>query len=382
MIFLVAMAAFPPLSTDMYLPALPIIAKDFGASEGAVNVTLIAFFLAFGVATLAWGPLSDKYGRKPMLTIGTLCYALGSVCCAFSYGVLTLTLARILQAAGGAAGNAMAAAIIRDCFRGRRQERVLSILQSMVMVCPVVAPMIGSLVMRVLSWQGVFYMQGAMGLVVFAGALLMKETIVERNDLGVLRSVSRLGAVLTYRRFADMLVISCIPQVPLMTYIVASTFVYQNFFGMDSVSYSLFFAVAAFGTISGPLAYSAFGRFMARGAFLGICFAGMLVGGVAICFIGHLSPWAFAISMYFMGLFCTGSKVPTAYMLLNYKKGDIGSTSSLIGSGGFLTGSLGMVVASIPFDLIKVSGATYAVCAALSGLLLIILFKRHPGEFR
>jgi DHA1 family bicyclomycin/chloramphenicol resistance-like MFS transporter len=341
---------------------------------------MIAFFLPFAIAMLVWGPLSDKYGRKPILTVGMICYVLGSVLCAFSFSVMTMVFARVLQGVGGAAGNAICFAIVRDSYVGHKQERILAVLQSMFMIAPVVAPLIGSILMNWLSWQGIFYAQGFMGMLVLLGAIVMKETIKERNNIGVFHTFTRLWAVLKYRKFAYITTISSFPQLPLMTYIVASSFIYQDFFKLSSFMYSFMFALAAFGTMAGPIIYSTTRRVIKRSVFINICFVGMIVGGVIVCIFGHTAPLGYAIMMFFMGMFSNGTKVPTSYILLNYKKGDIGTASSLMGSAGFFAGSIGMAVSGIPLDSINVTGVTYVITALISLVMFAVLLVRNKNE--
>jgi DHA1 family bicyclomycin/chloramphenicol resistance-like MFS transporter len=377
LVFLIAMGVFPPLSTDMYLPALPTIAKDFGAG---VNITMIAFFLPFAVATLLWGPLSDKYGRKPILTIGMICYTLGSVFCALSFSVTSMVLARVLQGIGGGSGNAVCFAIVRDLYIGRKQERILAIMQSMFMIAPVVAPLIGSILMNWFSWRGVFYAQALTSILVLLGAIVMKETIKERNDIGVFHSLSRLWIVLKYRKFAYLTVICSLPQLPLMCYVVASSFIYQDFFKLDSITYSLMFALAAFGTMAGPITYSLTRNILSRETFINLYFAFMIAGGVIVCLFGHSNPLGYAIMMFFMGMFSNGTKVPTAYLILNYKKGDIGSASSLMGSAGFFAGCIGMAVSGIPFDSINVTGFAYTITSVIALVMFVAIMVKSRDE--
>jgi DHA1 family bicyclomycin/chloramphenicol resistance-like MFS transporter len=291
-----------------------------------------------------------------------------------------LVLARILQAVGGASGHVTATSIIRDLYTGRKQERILSVQQSMVMICPVIAPLIGAVIMQVLSWPGIFYAQGLMGIIVLIGALIMHETIKEKNDVGVLHTIVRLWVVLKNGRFAYLLVISSVPQLPLMAYIVASPYIFQNFFDLSSVTYSLYFGAAALGTIVGPLLYMFSRRIISKETFLTICFSGMVFGGVLTCFVGTASPLTYSAIMFFMAMFTTTSKVPSGYYLLNYQRNDIGSASALISSGTFLIGSIGMAIAGIPLNSVVVTGSTYGLSGLLLLIMILFLIIRHREE--
>jgi hypothetical protein len=106
----------------------------------------------------------------------------------------------------------------------------------------------------------------------------------------------------------------------------------------------------------------------------------MIVGGAIVCIFGHTAPLVYAIMMFFMGMFSNGTKVPTSYILLNYKKGDIGSASSLMGSSGFFAGSIGMAVSVIPLDSINVTGFTYVITALISLVMFAVLLVRNKDE--
>lgn len=176
-LFLALLSAFVPLSTDLYLPALPIMTSFFHMSEFEMNLTLILFFVFYSLATLVWGPLSDKYGRRPILLIGLTGYMIASILCAVSRNVNQLILFRILQAVGGGAASAVATAVVKDVYQGKKQESILAIVQSMVVISPAVAPVIGALLMKFTSWRGIFFAQAVLGFAVVAGSIAFQETI-------------------------------------------------------------------------------------------------------------------------------------------------------------------------------------------------------------
>ena len=181
-LLLALLSAFVPLSTDLYLPALPTMMKFFHVSELEMNLTLILFFVFYALATLIWGPLSDRYGRRPVLLIGLTGYTLASILCASAADVQQLILFRILQASSGGAAAAVATAVVKDVYQGRKQESILAIVQSMVVICPAVAPVIGALLLKFTSWRGIFATQAILGVVVVAGSFAFQETIESKNS--------------------------------------------------------------------------------------------------------------------------------------------------------------------------------------------------------
>ena len=145
-IFIAFLSAFIPLSTDIYLPALPKMVESFNTSASLVNLTLIFFFIFYAAGTLFWGPLSDKYGRKRVLLIGLTIYSIASVLCIFSSNVYQLILFRILQSIGCGAATAVSTAIVKDVYTGRRRVTIIALVQSMGMLSPIISPVIGAII--------------------------------------------------------------------------------------------------------------------------------------------------------------------------------------------------------------------------------------------
>ncbi|MDR3224978.1 MAG: MFS transporter [Clostridiales Family XIII bacterium] len=370
-VFLIAISAFPPLSTDMYLPSLPAVVAEFGATDAQANFTLIAFFIAFGASTLVWGSLSDKYGRRPVLIVGLVLYFAGSLLCALSGSIGAMSGARVLQGIGGGSGMAVASAIVKDVFKGRQQESILAVIQSLIMICPIIAPLIGSAIIGFVDWRGVFYAQTLLGVAVLIGALLYKETIHEKSGVGILRAMGRLGSLMRHGRFATMIVLFSIPSICIMAYVSASSFIYQDGFGLGHFAYSLFFGLGAAGAIVGPALYMAINGKLRRRTIVTFCFAAMLALGVLAYAIGELSPWHFGILMFLLSMTSSATRPPGSYLTLNFHDGDAGSASALMSSGSFFMGSLGMALVTLSPRYVLVIG----VCAAAVGLTGLLLWR-------
>ena len=153
-VFLGLLSAVVPLSIDLYLPALPTMTAYFRVPEYETNLTLILFFVFYALATLVWGPLSDKYGRRRILLVGLAVHAVAGALCAVSLNIYQLMFFRVLQAVGAGAATAVATAIVRDTYEGRKREKILAIVQSMVIISPALAPVVGALLLRFTSWRG------------------------------------------------------------------------------------------------------------------------------------------------------------------------------------------------------------------------------------
>ncbi|OFW56596.1 MAG: hypothetical protein A2133_00055 [Actinobacteria bacterium RBG_16_64_13] len=367
-LFLAALTAFPALSTDLYLPALPGMTAYFGVPEYQTNLTLILFFVVYGAAILVWGPLSDRYGRRPILLVGLACYLVAGVLCAVSANVFQLMAFRILQALGAAAASTTATAIVKDVYHRRRREVILAIIQTMTVISPAVAPIVGALILKFTSWRGTFVAQAILGLVMLAGAIAFRETVGVRLTGNPLSSLKRLGVVLRNRTFAYLILIFSLLSMAGMAFISSSSYIYEVTFGVTSQVYSYFFALFAVGMAVGAQIYVWLSRRFERTTILTGCFVACALSGVLILFVGHLGPWPFILALMPMPVAFSCMRPPAVYLMLGQHEGDAGSVSALMGATHMVTGSIGIVVVSIElWGRVELIGALTLGVSLLSG---------------
>jgi MFS transporter, DHA1 family, multidrug resistance protein len=382
-ILIALLSAFIPLSTDLYLPALPGMGAYFGVSVDRINLTLTLFFVFYALGTLIWGPLSDHYGRKPILISGLGMYVIASAFCALIWNVEGLVLCRIFQAIGGSAAGAVATAIVKDVYSGKKRMSVLAIVQSMVMISPAVAPVLGAFLLRVMSWRGVFWTLTGIGAVAFAGSLLFEESIVQRTTGRLLPSLGRLGSVLQNRRFTILLVLFSLGAISSLAFIASSTYIYQDGFHLSGQIYSYYFSLNALGLIAGPMLYLWLSQRFHSEHIIQACFVTIAASGLLICFLGNLQPWIFALCILPASIAGSCLRPPSANMMLEQQKGDTGAVSSLMGCLGLLMGSLGMQLISLPWgNLILALGIMTLGTAAVSLIawpFVITQVIRLPG---
>jgi len=339
-----------PLSTDLYLPALPGMGAQFNATPDRINLTLTAFMIFYAFGTLVWGPLSDHFGRKPILIAGLSLYVVSSALCAFTWNVEGLILSRIFQALGGSAAGVVATAIVKDVYSGRKRGSVLAIVQSMVLISPAIAPVIGALLLKFISWRGVFWSLTGIGVVALAGSFLFTETISERTAEMLLPSLGRLGKVLQNRGFTLLLLLFSLGAVSTFAFIASSTYIYQNDFNLSGQVYSFYFSVNALGMIAGPMIFLWFlQRVHTEKIILG-CYVATLISGLLVYFLGSREPWVFALCILPASIAGSCLRPGSANMMLEQQTGDTGSVSSLKGCAGLLMGALGLQVISMPWS--------------------------------
>lgn len=372
------LSAFVPLSTDLYLPALPTMTKYFGASDHMVNLTLILFFVFYSLGMLFWGPLSDKYGRKPILLIGLVIYTFFSFMCAFSNNILILIFFRIMQAIGGSAAGAVSTAIVKDVYTGPKRVSILVLIQSTFIVSPAVGPVIGALLLNFTSWRGIFIALSIIGVVSLIGSVMLKETLETKSTVPFVKTFSRLGVVLKNPGFFSLLLIFSVITVSFMAFIVSSSYIYQDDFHLTSGAYSLFFTFNALGMLAGPLLYIRLSRFMHYDKIISICFLSVVLGGLLVLLFGEKSPWLFAIFMLPITIGIGMTRPPSTNLMLEQQKDDTGSASSLMGSSTTIVGSIGMVIMSFSWvgSMVVAIGILSIFTGILCGLAWLAVHKK------
>ena len=374
---LTLISAFPPLSTDLYLPALPRMQAYLNTSQSQVNLTLSMFFVFYAVGLLFWGPLSEKYGRKPILLIGMVLYIISSIMCGFSQHAEPLIAGRSLQAIGGSAATAVSTAMVKDLYSGRKREKVMALVMSMVIIAPIVAPVMGALLLTYVSWEVIFFVLAGIGAIAFFAGTLMEETIENRYAGSVWRSWGRLAVVLKNPNFSTLLAIFSTISMFIMTFLAASSFIYINGFGLNEREFSYFLAINAVFAMIGPMLYVRLSRHFKSQAIISAGFPIFILCGIAVSTIGHVSPWAFALSAALATLIVDGMRVPGINLMLEQQQNDSGSASALINFFGMLMGSLGMHLVSLhPDDLILSLGCIQIAIGLTSGVLWFLIRKR------
>ena len=377
-VILALFSAFPPLSTDLYLPALPHVMETLQASQTLVNLSLSLFLIFFALGILVWGPVSEKYGRKPILLAGLVLYTLGSAGCALSANVTMLIAARVFQGFGGGAAQAVVTAMVKDMYTGRKRESVLAVVMAMVVVAPVVAPVAGAVILKFMSWTAIFWVLTGVGLTALLCAILIDETLENRYTGSVARSLGRLGVVLKNPGFSVLLMVFSMAPLPLLAFIGASAFVYIQEFGMNEQLYSYFFAFNALGSLAGPMIYIPVSRKISPGNIIAGCFGLMALSGIALGCVGSRSPMLFAAAMFIATIAISMMRPPTANLLLSQQDGDTGSSSALINFMALFMGALGMVLISFETGsgLIPALGLMQIVVGGVCGGLWLLLRQR------
>ena len=376
---------FIPLSTDLYLPALPEMGNYFSASEFLVGLTLTIFFFVFAVSMVLFGPLADKFGRRPILILGAAIYTAASFACAEASNIYFLLIGRFFQAVGSGAVVTVATALIKDCFRGQVMRKILAITQALGVIAPMVAPLVGGILLTFTDWRGAFYLLTILGAINLIVAFLFCETLPERKRYhgGILNSLTLLIDVGRKKYFMSTLVMFSILSAPYMAYLSASSFIYVEFFDLTAQEYSYFFAVNSAASIAGPILYLKLKDLMTNVGLLRLNFFVAMASGLLVLSVGQTRAIIFLLA--FLPFTVIGAVVRPFAMeiLLLEAKENIGTASSIINFVPTLFGSLGMMLGTLPWgNFIDGLGIIITVATFLSIVLWIMIRRGKFGTAR
>ncbi|PID21186.1 MFS transporter [Sporosarcina sp. P3] len=344
-VLLGSLSAFGPLSMDMYLPGLPIVAEDLNASTSLVQLSLTACLIGLGAGQLIFGPLSDIYGRRKPLVITLSVYAIASVLCAFSPNIWIFVALRFVQGMTGAAGIVIARACARDLYVGNELTKFMAMLSIVSGSAPILSPIVGGVVLNFASWPAVFLLLGVIGLLMFLStAFFLPDTLpVEaRSESGMLAVVKTFSGLLKDKWFIGIALTQGLIMSGMFAYIAGSPFVLQNIYGITAQQFSLFFAMNGIGIIT---AAQVTGRLSGRIHELKFLRAGVLLSFTAsiLLLLTVWNEWPLAViatALFFM-VSSVGLVSPAAFSLAMQSQGkSAGSASAFLGLMPFIGGAI------------------------------------------
>ena len=340
-----AFVALGPLTIDMYLPALPTITDELGTTSSAVQLTLTGTLVGLALGQLVLGPLSDRFGRRTPLLIGTTLHVLASLLVLVAPTVAVLGLLRVLQGAGAAAGAVIAIAVVRDLFDGRAAATMLSRLFLVLGVAPVLAPTIGGEILRFTSWRGVFALLAVYGVALIAmGFFAVRETLPpeRRSSSGVAGTLRSYGSLFRDRAYVGLVLVAGLTMAGLFAYVSGSSFVYQDQFGLDEQQFGLLFGAGAVWLIAATQLNPVLLRWFSTAKILVAgTIAGALAGAALLVLALTATGGLFGVAVPLWAvLFAVGLALPNAPALALSRHGDkAGTAAALLGAVQFGVGA-------------------------------------------
>ena len=350
------LSAIGPFAIDMYLPALPSIGQNLGASMAAVQLSLMVFFVSMGIWQIIYGPVSDMFGRKAPLYFGLMLFAAGSIGCALAPDIHTLVVLRFIQGLGACAGMVIPRAIVRDLHTGHDAARLMSLLMLVFSVSPILAPLAGSFLIEWFGWRSVFWavtVAAALGLALLATSLPETRPASERVNSSVGSALAGYGKLLRDRHYLGLVLIGAFGMASFFAYLANSSFIMIDHYGLTPRQYSFAFSVNAAAFI-GVSQFT--GKLSQRFGLVKV--VNMAVTGFAavmavllLVILGGVDRLDVLIALLFVGFGFLGLVVPSTAVLALEEHGEIaGTASALMGTIQFVVGALVMAVVGLFVD--------------------------------
>ncbi len=378
---LALLSAFTPLSIDMYLPALPIIAVDLRGTAGDIQLTLSAFIVAFGVGQVFYGPAGDRFGRRPVILVGLLIYVAASIGCAFAAAAGQLVVLRLLQGLAACGGVVLSRTMVRDLAEKDQAARAMSLMMACTSIAPMLAPLIGGQVLWFFGWRAIFWVLAGVGVVAFAAAWLrLPETLRPeyRQPLHIGSILRRFGELFRHRAFIGYALTGTFQFSALMSFLSGSPFVFIEKYGISPRLFGVIFGSMVVFMTLGSLLNARFVRSLGAGTIMryavfvpAVAGASALVLGQVEARYGTIGLWPFLLC--FAPQIATISLIgpnSTAMALQRYPH-MAGTASSLMGVMQFGIGAVFGVIVGQTFD------GTIAPMTTAMGIAGILCLVSH-----
>lgn len=375
------------LSLDMYLPAFPAIAQDFAIGEAGVQITMSTFLAGFAIGQAFYGPLSDTFGRRPIILVSLLIYGLISALCAMSATIDDLIVLRALQGLAGASGSVMGRAVIRDVYDGPRLAKAMSMLMLMLTAAPMAAPMLGSVVLELWDWRAIFWTLASYAclwsVLIFT---FIPETLPETRRVSIRPGAVALAfaQVLCHKRAMGYTLTAGLGFAGMFAYLTATPFIYMEIFDVSPRGYALFFAANILGMASSSFINGRLVGRLGTDRLLAI-FVGVLIVASSVLLVTALSGlggiWGLAVPLFFYvgSLSAVAANGITGTM--QFFGHTAGTASSVFGVVQFGIGSFTGWVVSILNDGTPAPMAYLIIgCALLSACSFWLLARERVAQ--
>lgn len=376
-VLLAATSALGPAGMQILLPALPVIQDDFSVSNDVAQLTLSLSMFSIAIGTLVYGPLSDKYGRKPIMLLGILITIVGSFFCYLADSITLLIIGRIIQAFGGAVGLVLARAIVRDVYSAEEAARVIATLVMVMVVIPMLSPALGGELMARFGWESVFLIVASGSLIIFVLLIMgQPETLASPVPFEGIGSMLRTYASLfKSRAFCGYAFCITFVSVVFFSFISAAPEIMVSVMNRPPTEYGYYFVMIPLGFMAGNYVARHYGNSVSINAMIASG-ATIAIIGIGIAIILGLAGVSHPLSLFIpvsIAVFGNGITLPNA------QAAAINEFPQYAGSASGLTGFLQMAVSAVAAQLVAFifNGTAYPllIMMLLASVLSLYLFK-------
>jgi len=377
---LIAVTAVGPFALNVFVPSMPAAQKAFGTSYGDIQLTLSVFLVGFAVAQLAFGPLSDRFGRRPTLLVGMLLFSIGTLLCTVATGVVGLAVGRFVQAVGGCAGMTLARSMIRDLYERERSASIMAYVIMAMVIAPMVAPLVGGVIEVAFGWRGGFVLTLVLAVFVTAGTwYLVPETHrgerLAASPLDLLRVNIEL---MRHRQFLSYALSTAFTVANFQSFLGGASYVMITLMGRTPTEYGLYFMTSAAAYMLGNLVAGRYSerlginRMITVGTLIG------LVGGIALAFV-HYTVGLDPVTMF--GCLAIAS-IGSGLSMPNGMAGAISVNPRRLGAASGLAGFLQMMMGALFSFAVGIFLETDAAPMVIAMLVAVTLaVTAHVAEF-
>ena len=367
------LTALGPFTMDLYLPAFPLIETDLHTTTTMVQLTLTATAIGLGLGRLVVGPLSDSIGRKVPVASATGLHVASSLVVAIAPSIEIVAFARFGQGFGAAAGSVVAAAMIRDLFGGKRLVRMAARIALISGLAPIVAPIIGSQLLFITDWRGVFWLLAAFGALVLAAVVILLPETLPRTARGSVqrRWTDRVAALARDRVYVGSVIVGAMIFAAIVSYLSASPFIFQDGYGFSEQTFGLIFAVNAVGLLVATQVSARLMRRYRPASLLCVALPTMVLSGAAFVAVGLFDGawwWAVVASSLLVALHGFSGPCLNVLILARHQQ----QSGTAVALGGFVNSVVGGILSLMPAVLGGVSVISLGVVVAGSAVLGLI----------
>ncbi|MBR2348025.1 MAG: MFS transporter [Candidatus Methanomethylophilaceae archaeon] len=376
-VLILLLGMFGPISTDMYLSALPTMVVELSTNESTLNITMYGFILGMALSILLLGPLTDRFGRRVPLILSMVEYTATTLACAFVEDIHILIVLRILQSIGSGLAIAVSTALVKDCFNGATMGRVLTLTAILGVLGPILSPVIGAGLITLWGWRSTFIAPAMVSLLCLVISFFMPETLPHnQKSVGsvpaLLRNMGRL--CMDRGLFLNVMAI-CIPTMAFMAYLSISSYIYVDMFGLTPNTYTAVLAITLVISIIVMMALERIRSMGSKNRRLGLYLIMGIVSAALMLTVGHENWFTFFIAYLFICSVCMSIRPWGFEIVLSSRKGDSGALSSLLNFMFFMVGCIGMLSSTLPIwpDHVTAMGSIILISMILFGLFWALM---------